>query len=123
MAKKSFKENPALTFISVGQPEFETKSEHTDTDVYTDNNTQTQRHTDTSNDAHTQLHTDTENTSEQKGSVLFSGKKENKSRRLQLLLRPSTHARLQKIAKTYQTSTNEVINEILEDYLSKNPYQ
>jgi len=42
---------------------------------------------------------------------------ETKSRRLQLLLKPSTYGGLEQLAKSHSTSVNNVINLILEKYL------
>jgi hypothetical protein len=46
-----------------------------------------------------------------------SPRAEVKSRRFQLLLRPGTYAALAALAKTRETSVNDTINTILEDYL------
>ena len=133
MAKKSFKENPALTFINVDmEAEAESRERLSDenragliedTQIHTNEHTDKQTYEDTHKNTHTQnqTHEDVykEGKREDTSHALFIERKEKKSRRLQLLMRPATHEKLRQIAKTYQTSTNEVINEILEDYLKK----
>ena len=49
----------------------------------------------------------------------ITGRGESKSKRLQLLLRPSTHEGLVRLSKQYRTSVNDVINQILEDFLRR----
>lgn len=57
----------------------------------------------------------------QTASEMFAGAaRESKSKRLQLLLRPSTHDGIARLARTYQTSVNDIINQVLEDYLKRN---
>lgn len=46
-------------------------------------------------------------------------KTENKSKRLQLLVKPSTVKRLDTLSKRSKTSRNELINQILENYLER----
>ena len=87
--KKSFKENPALQFISSSAV----------------NNTQ-----DTLN---------TYDTHDKQQSENLGGKKERKSKRLNLLLQPSMLEDLSKIAYMKQTSVNDLINTIIKDYSSE----
>jgi len=95
--KKSFKQvNPALSFIESGSNEAHTDT-HTDTYTHTDQHTPVYAHADT----YTQY------------------KRENKSRRLQLLIKPSTHNAISEIAQMNDTSINDTINTILENYLRK----
>ena len=44
---------------------------------------------------------------------------ETKNQRVQCLIRPSTMQQIKKLAKKKEISTNEMINRILEDYISK----
>lgn len=46
--------------------------------------------------------------------------KENKSTRVQLLCKPSVIASLDEIAKAYNTSRNEIINGLLENFIKQN---
>ena len=64
-------------------------------------------HTDTHADMYTDTYTHTQH------------KRENKSRRLQLLIKPSTHNAISEIAQLNDTSINDTINTILENYLRK----
>jgi len=90
MAKKSFKYNPALQFISSADDAHNEKSEEqTHNTDYTDN----------------KQYTDNE-----------YNKHERKSKRLNLLLKPSILANLNKIAYMKQTSVNDLINSVLNDY-------
>lgn len=73
MSKKSFKDNPAMAFIT-----------HT---------------TDYTHD---------------------TGRKETKSKRLNLLLTPSLHSNLLKIARVEGISLNELINVVLENHTKQN---
>ena len=54
-----------------------------------------------------------------KGYKLNSLYIETKTKKLQLLARPSTIKEVQRIAKKNKVSTNEMINRILEDYIYK----
>lgn len=46
-------------------------------------------------------------------------RRETKSKRLQILIRPGTHERLKRLSESRGQSVNDLINEILEDYLNK----
>lgn len=46
-------------------------------------------------------------------------RRETKSRRLQILIRPGTYERLKRLSESRGQSVNDLINEILEDYLNK----
>jgi len=97
--KKSFKQvNPALSFIESGSNE-----------AHTDTHTDTYTHTDQHTPVYTHAHADT----------YTQYKRENKSRRLQLLIKPSTHNAISEIAQMNDTSINDTINTILENYLRK----
>lgn len=48
--------------------------------------------------------------------------KERKTERLQLLVRPSTKARLAKYAEDHNTSSNEVVQQLLDDLLDTSGY-
>lgn len=76
MSKKSFKDNPAMAFITPN----------------------------TDHAQHTQ----------------HAGRKETKSKRLNLLLPPSLHLNLAKIARVEGISLNELINNVLEKYEQQN---
>ena len=43
---------------------------------------------------------------------------ETKSQRVQMLVRPSTMEKIKKLAKKQKTSNNELLNRIIEEYLS-----
>lgn len=43
-------------------------------------------------------------------------RRETKSRRVQILIRPGTHERLKRLAESRGQSLNDLINEILENY-------
>lgn len=129
--KKSFKSQAASLFfentdspkpeeITIAQaPAKKTaKSDVAEKDVYT----------------HTYTHTEesTESTSDPRRSGSIASKKtpsasaqfpplhrEMKTRRVQLLLRPSTHKAMQAIAQTHGTSLNDLVNAVLEDYIRK----
>lgn len=46
--------------------------------------------------------------------------KENKSKRMQFLVRPTTYERLTKIAQKNGTSVNDLVNTLLEEYVERN---
>jgi hypothetical protein len=48
--------------------------------------------------------------------------KERKTERLQLLVRPSTKARLAKYAEDHNTSSNEVVQQLLDNLLDSSGY-
>lgn len=45
---------------------------------------------------------------------------ENKSKRLNLLIRPTLHRDISKLSVMERTSTNELINRVLADYVEQN---
>lgn len=47
-------------------------------------------------------------------------KSENRSKRLQILMKPSTVKQLDKLAKKSKTSRNDIINQIINNYLERN---
>ena len=126
-AKKSFKDtNPALSFIGTA-PDSEHDNLYTHTYAYTDTHTATHGDTDTA--THTDTHvvddsivppvepTHTDADTDTHAYTYTYSHREIKSRRLQLLLRPSTHAGISRMAERNGTSVNDVINTILENYL------
>lgn len=86
MAKKTFKDNPALQFIST--PEEEEIKE-------------------------VALEIPPKTPEGYKLNPLYI---ETKSRRLQLLMQPSLHAKLKDMAKDKKISVNELIHTVLEEY-------
>lgn len=97
MAKKSFKDlpNPAMSFISSPDPEQYTHDTH-----------------------------DTDNTepipaAQKPAPRRTQGAKEAKSKRLNLLLYPSLHTDLEKIAYVKRCSVNDLINSAMRAYVSK----
>ena len=84
MNKKSFKNNPALQFVSKPEPVF------LDIDAIK-----------------------RENDTEPTGTMAF----ETKSKRVNLLLRPSLHEGLKKKAQSKGTSINNLMNVIIESYI------
>lgn len=156
MAKKSFKENPALSFISqalaeaavppsttptkIPQPKKTDKAPpadeqipYTDADMYThthiakptDVHISTDEYEDEAVSTHVSVQAELEETfaetppEPEPAASGITGRGESKSKRLQLLLRPSTHEGVARLAKASQTSVNDTINQILEDYLRK----
>lgn len=145
MAKKSFKENPALSFIS------QALTDNTDTHTNANTSTHTHKDADVNTDTHATTNTSTNLDVAEKSTadtevkipyiegkekykpsaaqeidtppaqmhIFIGSAKESKSKRLQLLLRPSTHNGILQLAKRYQTSVNDIINQILEDCLKK----
>lgn len=87
-AKKTFKDNPALAFITP-------PAGNTDNTQQADN-------------THSKPKAKT-------------GKKESKTRRVNLLLQPSTMEGITKIAFLQRTSANDLINTILKQYISDHP--
>lgn len=92
MAKKSFKDNPALQFISTAEEETETRQEETKTIT---------------------LPQPTEKPPE--GYKLNPLYVETKSRRLQLVLQPSLYERVKAGAKAAGLSVNEYVHQILDN--------
>lgn len=45
--------------------------------------------------------------------------RESKTERLQILIRPAAHAALKRIAKAEGVSKNEIINNLIEDYIKQ----
>lgn len=54
-----------------------------------------------------------------KDDIFNQPKKECKSKRLQLLVKPSTYKAISKLAKDNKTSVNEAVNLILEHYIKE----
>lgn len=99
MAKKSFKQNPALQFISSADDTQNKQNDlQTDNTQYTDN---------------TEYNDITDN--KQYTNIEYT-KHELKNKRLNLLLKPSILENISKIAHMKQTSVNDLINSILKDY-------
>jgi hypothetical protein len=104
--RKSFKtQNPAFNFISIPEEGAETvhtdDDKHADDDVYNDNDATA----DTNDDAYADVYTNN------------PIPKETKTRRLQLLLKPSTYEQLKQFADSRQVSVNDVVNTVLTAFL------
>ena len=94
MSKKSFKDiNPATAFISSARQSSDTKS------VYNTDNTDNTDNADNTHSAH-------------KSS-------ETKSKRLNLLIRPTLLQNFTKAAHMKRTSVNDLLNKIIADYIEK----
>lgn len=105
MAKKSFMpENPALQFIAAQEEITQTDNKHpiqaTDQIISSAENGPQSSH------------------ARQLLSSIKSASSEGRSRRVQLLMRPSVHKKLQELAKNSNVSVNEMLNSIIEDFLS-----
>lgn len=85
MAKKSFKDNPALQFISTAEPEEQEQTPAKTTDKAPEG---------------------------YKVNPLYI---ETKSRRLQLVLQPSLYEKVKATAKAKKLSVNEYIHQLLEE--------
>ena len=114
MAKKSFTNNPALNFISSAQPQQEKQPEVKQKEVKT-------KPTKTAKEKPV-AKPETEKTTkpEQPIQTLFDipiAPVERKSVRLYLLVKPSTLDKLKMLAKTKNTSVNELANVIFETVL------
>ena len=99
MAKKTFKENPALQFISSMSNDYNTHNTdgaYNADNMYSTDNTVSVYNTD--NKQQTQ------------------STQERKTKRLNLLIQPSILEDLGKIAYMKKTSTNDLINLIIRDY-------
>lgn len=130
--KKNFKAvNPALSYI-------ETDINQLDADTHADTST----HESNDNYAHTHNYADVDTVvkynlpgdhvlPDQRTEDLFvvstslsnysplKRHRESKSRRLQLLIKPSTYAGISQLADNNDTSVNDIINTILEEYLRR----
>lgn len=122
MAKKSFKENPALSFISQALQTEEPvrKAPPENTKAYESPYT----HTTTDTDVYTGVERIEEKEEPQEDvranvPIALQKRGESKSKRLQLLIRPSVHEKLVRIAKEYGTSVNDVINQVLEGFVGE----
>lgn len=103
MPKKSFKDNPALQFISEPQNEAETE-----------------QFTNEKETASVKVkHEEPVKTAEVKTKInpLYI---ETKSKRVQLLMQPTLHTQLYRLAKKKKTSFNELVHKALEQYISEN---
>ena len=89
MARKTFKDNPALQFITA---------------------------TDTERERETTTETTTETPSGYKANPAFV---ETKSKRVQLLVQPSVFDAVDRIARARGLSRNEIINEALRQYTER----
>lgn len=109
MAKKSFTNNPALNFISSAQPKSEEQPEVKQKEVKTKPAKPT-----------TKPEAEKTKKPEQPIQTLFDipiAPVERKSVRLYLLVKPSTLDKLKMLAKTKNTSVNELANVIFETVL------
>ena len=93
MAKKTFKENPALRFVT------------TDEDTHNEQNTEQTHITGKTSITNNAQYTDNTN-----------NKQERKTKRLNLLVQPSILENISKIAHMKQTSVNDLISSVLRDY-------
>lgn len=144
MAKKSFKNNPVLQFISVEQPEhmysednhecidtIDTKdtidskgSEYTTYEQYSPNHTDMMEHMYTPKHTDTPVHTVPLSSPECTDTLSYTytpdiQHREIKSKRLTLLLKPSLFENMSKIATIKRTSVNEAINKAVEEYIQR----
>lgn len=113
MAKKSFKDNPALTFISAANSLAELPVVEEIIVPSEPDKKEAKKPVTTVTDTHT--HAYTQEKSESK--ALFPARSEAKSKRLQLLLRPSTYQGIANIARENGISVNETVNVILEAFV------
>lgn len=67
-------------------------------------------------------HTDTDTPAYTPAHATNRKARERKTERLQLLVRPSTKARLAQYAEDHNTSSNEVVQQLLDDLLNKAGY-
>lgn len=65
---------------------------------------------------HTHTHTDTPTSTHEYTPTV----KERKTRRVQLLMKESTVAELDAYAKTHDTSRNDIIQNLVEEFIKKN---
>ena len=84
------------------RPQNTTMTPHaaTDTDTYTDT------------DAYTDAYQDT-------GRDTAAAKKENKSKRMFLLAKPSVYEKLDKYAKAHNDSVNNLVHTLMEEFIEK----
>lgn len=118
MAKKSFTNNPALNFISSAQPQQEKQPEVKQKEVKAKPAKTATKPTKEKPAAKPEAEKITK--SEQPIQTLFDIQVkpvERKSERLQLLVRPSILDKLKMVAKTKNTSVNELANVIFETFL------
>lgn len=98
--KKSFKDNPALQFVSTG-PSPEEKE-----DIVVVSKSQEQKRRQGEEEANVPM----------KPNPLYI---ETKSKRVQLLMQPSLHRSLKKIAVSKGVSVNELVHSVLEAFVEK----
>jgi len=121
MAKKTFKDlkNPAMSFISMPDDNAP-NTQYTDNtdDADSTDNTDNTYNTDNTHNTY-----DTHNTGRAANGKGRSnhpqpqgGSREAKSKRLNLLLWPSLHADLEKIAFVHRCSVNDLINKAMREY-------
>lgn len=156
MAKKNFKDNPALRFISATIEESEsdthitynaddedntinthnTDEEHNTTNThnaYNEHNTVNIYNTDNeyyatnTQNTNNEYNTTNAHNTDNEHNVYYTDiicrdriieKRERKTKRLNLLIRPSTFEKMDKIAYIRKTSVNELINRVLEEYVA-----
>ena len=111
-AKKGFKKG--VDFFLTGDTEqVEQKASTTSNKAYTD----TDKSTDIDEYAHTHIDTHTE-TPMRPLPAMPRG--ERKTRRLNLLVRPTMYERLSAIAAQMDSSVNDLVNNVLEDFTLRN---
>ena len=124
MAKKSFKQSPALQFISSADEDTHdtqntdnTEQAHNTHDTQNADNTKQE---DIADNVYTKHYTDNTGYTDTKHNTEYAdnayNKQERKTRRLNLLLQPSILDNLSKIAHMKQTSVNDLMNSVLKDY-------
>lgn len=118
MAKKSFTNNPAIAFISSARPKTEEQPEVKQKEVKTKPAKPVTKPAKEKPAAKPEAEKITK--PEEPIQTLFDipvAKVERKSERLQLLVKPSTLDKLKMLAKTKNTSVNELANVIFETVL------
>jgi predicted HicB family RNase H-like nuclease len=106
--KKSFKgTNPALQFISTDNTDIESKTSET---FFTEQTSSTDIQSEPDTMSYTDVESKTLKTSK-------TDHKELKSRRVNWMLKPSIHSDFEKIATMKRTSVNDLVNQLLEEYI------
>jgi hypothetical protein len=126
MAKKTFKENPALRFISTADnTDDKQNADNTTTPHIADDKQKTvkthkavnKQNTDNDNNTpytHNKHYADNDNSIDITYNV--DNKQERKTKRLNLLIQPSILENLSKIAHMKETSVNDLVNSLLKNY-------
>ena len=118
-AKKNFKTlNPALSFIN---PDSDEPQAGINTDTHNYTHTRNYAFAPAQSDAEpdTSFNSPSRQAPLEHAYTHTHSKRENKSRRLQLLIKPSIHSGISGIAHRNDTSVNDIIKTILEENLRK----